>query len=178
MADPRYTYDMLQLSGMIINQPVLSLRTGTQVATALSPIINPDNLKIEGFFCKVGRKQLILISQDIRDVLPQGIVVNDEDVLTDAEELVRLKNIIQINFALIDKHVETTSGHKLGKVGDYAIETNSMIIKKLYITQSLFRNFSGGNLGIDRTQIVEVTDKKIVVHDLDAKVPAHAVAAA
>lgn len=166
---------MLQLSGMIVNRPVLSLRTGTQVASALAPIINPNNLKIEGFFCKgSGRKQLILVTQDIREVMPQGIVVNDEDVLTDPAELVRLENLININFELVGKHVETTGGRKLGKVSDYATETESMYVKKLYVSQPIYKNLSGGNLGIDRTQIVEITDKKIVVSELDAKVPAHA----
>lgn len=166
---------MLQLSGMIINRPVLSLRTGTQVATALAPLINPNNLKIEGFFCKTtGRKQKILVAQDIRDILPQGIVVNDEDVLTEAEELVRLNSLIHLNFELLGKPVETASRQKLGKVNDFATETDSLYIKKLYVTQPIYKNFSGGNLGIDRTQIIEITDKKIVVGDLDAKVPAHA----
>jgi sporulation protein YlmC with PRC-barrel domain len=157
----------------------MSLRTGTEVATALAPIINPNNLKIEGFFCKISRRdQPILVSQDIRDMLPQGIVINDQDVLTDASELVRLEDILRTNFELIGKHVETTSGQKLGKVNDYATETSSMFIKKLYVSQPIYKNFSGGTLGIDRTQIVEITDKKIVVNDLDAKVPAgaHAVA--
>jgi sporulation protein YlmC with PRC-barrel domain len=174
-----YTINMLQLSGMIINRPVMSLRTGTQVATALAPIINPNNLKIEGFWCKGDRRQqLILVSQDIRDSLPQGLVVNDADVLTDQRELVRLTPVIQINFELLGKAVETSGGRKLGKVNDYATDTDSMFIKKLYVSQPLYKNFSGGNLGIDRTQIVEITDKKIVVNDLEAKVPAgaHAVA--
>lgn len=170
---------MLQLNGMIINRPVLSLRTGTQVAIAAAPIINPNNLKIEGFFCKDNsRNQLILVSQDIRDVLPQGIVVNDEDVLTNAEELVRLRSVIDINFELLGKQVETASGQKLGKVNDYATEIESMFIKKLYVSLPLYKNFSGGNLGIDRTQVIEITDKKIVVNDLDANVPAHAGAVA
>ena len=174
----RYTRIMLQLSGMIINRPVLSLRTGGQVATALAPLINPNNLKIEGFWCKNGRRQLILVDQDIRDVLPQGIVVNDEDVLTDPSELVRLKEIISINFELLGKHVETTDGKKLGKINDYATETTGMFVKKLYVAQPIYKNLNGGNLGIDRTQIIEITDKKIVVNDLSAKVPvsAHAVA--
>jgi uncharacterized protein YrrD len=160
---------------MIINRPILSLRTSTQAATALAPIINPNNLKIEGFFCKDNsRKQLILVTQDIRDVLPQGIVINDADVLSETEDLVRLKDIIHINFELLGKHVETTSKTKLGKVNDYATETDSMYIKKIYVTQPIYKNLSGGNLGIDRTQIVEITDKKIIVNDLDAKVPAHA----
>lgn len=163
---------------MIIDRPVLSLRTGSQVASTLAPIINPNNLKIEGFWCKSGRRQTILVSQDIRDVLPQGMAINDEDVLSDPSELVRLEGVIGINFELLGKPVETADGQKLGKVNDYATETGSMFIKKLYVTQPIYKNFSGGNLGIDRTQIVEITDKKIVVHDLSAKVPAHAGAVA
>lgn len=171
-----YYIRMLQLSGMIINHPLLSLRTGTQIGMVLTPIINPNNLKIEGFICHddATRKQLILVAQDIRDVLPQGIVVNDQDVLTEPEELVRLKDVIGINFELIGKRVETTDKTKLGKVSDYAIETTSMYIQKMYVTQSIFKNFGTSNLGIDRTQIAEINDKKIVVHDLRQKVPAHA----
>jgi sporulation protein YlmC with PRC-barrel domain len=171
--------NMLQLSGMITDRPVMSLRTGTQVATALVPIINPNNLKIEGFWCKADqRKQLILVSQDIRDSLPQGLVVNDADVLTDQGELVRLAPVIHINFELLGKAVETTEGRKLGKVSDYATDTESMFIRKLYVAPPLYKHFSGGSLGVDRTQIVEITDKKIVINDIDAKVPAgaHAVA--
>ncbi len=167
---------MLQLSGMIINHPLLSLRTGTQVGIVQAPLVNPNNLKIEGFYCHddESRRQLILVAQDIRDVLPQGIVVNDQDVLTEPEELVRLKDIMAENFELIGKHVETTDKTKLGKVSDYAVETSSMYIQKIYVSQSIFKNFSGSNLGIDRTQIVEITDKKIVVQDLRQKVHAHA----
>jgi uncharacterized protein YrrD len=171
---------MLQLSGMIINRPVMSLRTSSQVGQTLSPIINPDNLKIEGLYCQgQDRKdQLILVSQDIRDVLPQGVVVNDQEALTDPTELVRLKKTLDLNFELMGKQVFTTDKDKLGKVSDYAIETQSMFIQKIYVSQSLFKSLGGGNLGIDRSQIVEITDKKIVVQDLRQKVPAHAGAVA
>jgi sporulation protein YlmC with PRC-barrel domain len=174
--DVVYYYYMLQLSGMITNCPVLSLRTGTPVGVVLGPIINPNNLKVEGFYCHddASRKQLILVSQDIRDILPQGVVVNDQDVLVEPEELVRLKDVMTVNFDLVGKQVITTDKTKLGKVSDYAVETTSMYIQKLYVSQSLFKSFSGGNLGIDRSQIIEITDKRIVVHDLRQKVPAHA----
>jgi uncharacterized protein YrrD len=160
---------------MLSNRPVLSLRTGTQVAVAQTPIINPNNLKIEGFYCQDSkRKRRILVTQDIRDVMPQGIVVNDEDVLSDAAELVRLKGTIDLSFVLMGKQVVTASKHKLGKVNDYATEVESMFIKKLYVTPSLFKNLAGGSLSVDRTQIIEITDKKIVVNDLHASVAAQA----
>ena len=72
---------MLQLSNSLLNKSVLSLRTGTPVATILSAIINPNNLKIEGFYCqdRFDKKELIMLYQDIREILPQGYVVNDHD---------------------------------------------------------------------------------------------------
>jgi uncharacterized protein YrrD len=167
---------MLQLSSMLINRPVLSLRTGTEVATALEPIINPGNLKIEGFYCQDSRsrQQLILVSQDVRDIMPRGVVINDHDALVLPQDLVRLSSVMNVNFVLIGKQVVTAGGHKLGKVGDYSVDTDSMFVQKIYVSQSIFKSFSGGNLGVDRSQIVEITDKKVVVSDLTLKVPARA----
>jgi len=161
---------------MLVNRPILSLRTGTRVATALEPIINPGNLKIEGFYCQDSRsrEQLVLVSQDVRDIMPRGIIINDHDVLTLPQDLVRLSQVMNINFSLIGKPVLTASGHKLGKVGDYSVNTDNMYVQKIYVNQSIFKSLSSGNLGIDRSQIVEITDKKIVVNDLTAKVPARA----
>lgn len=161
---------------MLVNRPVLSLRTGTEVATAQEPIINPGTLKIEGFYCQDSRsrQQLILVSQDVRDIMSQGIVINDHDVLVQPEELVRLNNVLNINFLLLGKPVVTAGGSKLGKVGDYSVDINSMYIQKIYVSQSIFKSLNGGSLGIDRSQIVEITDKKIVVSELMQKVPARA----
>lgn len=171
---------MLQLSGMFINRPVLSLRIGKQVAVTGAPVINPNNLKIEGFYCMEEKNPhpLILLGQDVRDIMPQGLVVNDLDVLTEPSDLVRLEQILKIDFDLIGKPVITASREKLGKVSDYSVETESLFIQKIYITQSIFKSLSGGNLGIDRTQIVEITNKAIIVQDPLQHVPAAAKAVA
>ena len=170
---------MLQLSAMLINRPIMSLRTGTQVGTTVAPIINPNNLKIEGFYCQdTQRKRLVLLEQDIRDILVQGIVVNDADVMTEPGELVRLKNVMALHFELIGKHVVTTNREKIGKVNDYATEVQSMFIKKLYVSRSLFKSFSTCSLWVDRTQIVEITRDRIVIQDLEQKIPAQAQAIA
>jgi len=160
---------------MFISQPILSLRTGTPIGTTLSAIINPNNLKIEGFFCQENstRKQLILLAQDIREILSQGVVVNDLDALTDPEELIRLKDILKVNFQLIGKIV-VTEKERLGKVSDYAVDIDSMFIQKLYVAQSVFKNFRGGNIGVERSQILEITDRRIVINDLSQKVPIRA----
>ena len=171
---------MLQLSALITNKPVMSLRTGTQVATAVAPIINPNNLKIEGFYCtdRFNNGELILLYQDIRDTIPQGFVIDDHDVLAEPEELVRLKKVLKLQFQLIGKPIVTVSKHKVGKVSDYAVETTTMYVQKIYASQSLLKSLTGGSLSIDRTQINEITDKRIIINDLLKGVPASAPATA
>ena len=166
---------MLQLSNMFLGQPVLSLRTGTPIGATTSVIINPNNLKVEGFYCQENstHKILVLLSQDIREFLVQGVVVNDLDALTDPSELVRLKTVLAVNFQLIGKLV-VTDKERIGKVSDYAVDVDSMFIQKLYVAQSLFKNFRGGTMGIDRSQIIEITDRRIVINDLSQKIPVSA----
>ncbi len=165
---------MLQLSGRLLNKSVLSLRTGTPIASITAPIINPDSLKIEGFYCqdRFDKKQLVLLCQDIRDILPQGYVVNDHDVLAEPDELIRLKKVLELNFELIGKQVVTVGKDKVGKVSDYAAEAETMFIQKIYATQSILKNFTGGSLSIDRTQINEITPTCIIINDLLKKAPA------
>lgn len=171
---------MLQLSDTVLNKHVLSLRTGSAIARVVSPIINPDNLKMEGFYCEDNKEgqRLILLYQDIREILPQGLVVNDYEVLAEPEDLVRLKEILEIEYELIGKHVETVSGEKVGKVSDYAFEGETMYIQKLYVSQSLLKSFTGGSLSVDRSQIHETTPRRIIINDLLEKAPAGAAATA
>ncbi len=166
---------MLQLSTSLLNRPVLSLRTGDTVAMTTTAVINPNNLKIEGFYCvDNSKKELILLYQDIRDLIPQGFVVNDYDSLVDPADLVRLKDVLKLRFDLMNKPVTTVSKEKIGKVTDFATEIETMYIQKLYVSQSLLKSFSGGNLGVDRSQIVEITPSRVVINDLLKAAPARA----
>lgn len=175
----RYTICMLKLSGALLKKSVLSLRAGGPVATIIGPIINADSLKIEGFYCqdRYDKNQLVLLSQDIRELLPQGFVVNDHDVLTDPDELVRLEKVLDAQFDIIGKQVVTTSKQKVGKVTDYAVETETMYIQKIYVSRSILKSLAGGSLSIDRNQVVETTPKQIIINDLLKTSPATATAA-
>ncbi len=175
-----YTISMLQLSASLLNKAVLSLRTGTPVAVIEGPVINPNNLKIEGFYCQdsYNKKRLVLLYQDIRDILPDGYVVNDHDVLAEPGELVRLKEILNMKFEVIGKTVVTSDKQKVGKVADYATDTSTMFIQKIYVSQSILKNFTGGSLSIDRSQIQEITPHRIIINELMEKSPAAAAAPA
>ena len=169
---------MLKLSEAIIDIPVLSLRAGSQVGTATELIINPNNLKVEGWYVqdKFGGKRLVLVSSDVRELSSRGVIINDHEVLSELEELVRLKPIIEIGFLLIGKQVVSQGGKKYGKVTDFAVETESLLIKKIYATQPIIKNLAGGNASIDRTQIIEITNTKIIIDDATEKAGEGAVA--
>lgn len=168
------------MSASLLNRSVLSLRTGSPIATVNSAIINPDNLKVEGFYCQDHfdkKQQLVLLVQDIRDIIPQGYVVNDHDVLAEPDELVRLKKVMDLDFELIGKQVVTVDKQKVGKASDYATEMSTMYIQKIYVAQSILKSLTGGSLSIDRTQINEITPRRIIINELLNKSPAAAPAA-
>lgn len=169
---------MLQLSRTLIGRNVLSLRGGHVIGRTLSAIINPDSLKIEGLWCAptTGKNQLVLLPLDIRDIMPQGFVVNDLDALTSPEELVRLHKIMSYNYTPLGKQVIDETRTKLGKVSDYSWNTDNFYVQKIYVSQSLFKNILGGGKGIDRAQIQEVTPKKIIVDSTLKQLPVGATA--
>lgn len=159
---------MLLLSETILNKPVLSLRTGGQIAQVFGFIVNPNNFKVEGLYChdRLAKQDLILLYQDIRNIIGQGVIVNDHDVLSSPDILVRLQDILKINYILINKPVITISKVRVGKVKDFAIDSESFYVQKIYVGRSLLKSLNNGQLSIDRSQIIEVTDTKIVIQDL------------
>lgn len=158
---------MLTLGQALIGKDVLSLRNGTPVGRVTGVIIDPNNLKIMGWQAQdnFSRKNLILLPQEIREIIPQGFVVNDHEALTQPTDLVRLKPILALHFDLMDKPVYSDHKRKLGKVADYAFDKDESIIQKLYVSQPMLKSFSGGTLLIDRSQIVEITDRRVVVKE-------------
>ena len=180
----RYTMLMLFMSKSLFNRPILSLRTSIQIATAVEPIINPHNLKIMGWWCRTlgSKPTLVLLAEDVRELMPAGLAVNDEESLSSPQDLVRHKEILGINFKLIDKLVKTKR-QKLGKVADFSYN-DGLFVQKLYVTRPVTKIFSSEDmLLIDRTQILEVTDHYVLVQDADVTegaeeaVPARAIAA-
>lgn len=162
---------MLKLSNALQNIPVMSLRTGGAIGTATEIILNPNNLKVEGWYVedRFNKKKLVLVRSEVRDFGKQGLVINDHEVLEEPAELVRLKPIMDIGFVLNGKQVISQNGTKYGKVSDFAVETESLMVKKIYASQSIIKNFSGGSKSIDRTQIVEITNTHIIIEDATEK---------
>ena len=160
---------MLRMSAGLFNRPVLSLRDDRPIATAVQPIINPHNLKILGWWCQGSGGQAVLLSDNVREVAPAGLIVNNEEDLSSPNELARHKEILDVRFELMGKLVKTKR-YKIGKISDYSYN-DGLFVQKLYVTKSLMKVFSKEDtVIIDRTQILEVTDHFILVKDTEIKV--------
>lgn len=145
---------------------MVSLQTGAPIATTSSLIIDPRELNVVGFYCsgpRLDTNPAILLVSDIREIGTLGIIVDSADVLMHPDDLVRLKDVLNYNFTLEDKHVIDQAGHKLGKVVTYTLDSDSLYIVKLQVHPGVWRSFNTTELLIDRSQIVQVSDHDVVV---------------
>lgn len=157
---------MLRLISTFEGKSILSLQTGGAIAIITRPIIDPNKLKIIGFHLQspTDTGSVVMVS-DIREISSKGLIVDRHDTLIDPEDLVRYKQLLATNFQLLDKRVYTQSGIRIGKVSDFIVDDKSYIVMRIYVKQSVVKNFSGTDAVIDRRQITEITDTKIIVQD-------------
>lgn len=172
---------MLIIGSRLFNHPVMSLHIGGEAARIMAPIIDPRELKIVAFRVDgplIGVEAgTILETQDIREVSDVGMIIDSTDVLVNPGEVIRLDEVMKLNFELEGMKVETKSGTKLGKVVDYMVNSKDFMIKQIVVGRPLLKSFLDPELLIGRSQIVEVTDYKIIVKDGDVKTRAEAEAA-
>lgn len=163
--------DMMRLSQQFINRPVLSIHAGHTIGRVVQPIVNPHNLSIIGFYCQSLRspESLILLPQNIRETSKEGFVINHEEDLAESDELVRLKEVLDLAYELRGKAVVTESGKKLGKVSDYIIDDIGWKVVKIHISRPAWKAVFESALIIDRAQIVSVSKRAVVVKDASVK---------
>lgn len=160
---------MLKLLNAFVALPVISLRTGAAIGKTMHPLINPNNLKIEAWYCSsiYSKQPTLLPTQEIREISRLGVAVNDQESLTDPDDLIRLQQLIALQFNPVGRAVITESHKKIGKVDDYAIDIESMYIVNLYVTQRVIKSITGRPLTVHRLQVIEITDKHIIIKDIE-----------
>jgi len=164
---------MLVLHNNFIGKPVASIQSGHRVAITRDLLIDPRDMRIFALIVDSPNlgTNLVIHSEDIRDFNHQGIIIDTNDQLMEFDDdLVRLKNVADINFQLTNKKVYTETGKKLGKVSDYVVDTTDFLITKIHVNRSVAKSLGTSELIIDRSQIVKVTDHKIIVKSTAKKV--------
>jgi uncharacterized protein YrrD len=169
---------MLTLSSKLNSTPVMSLQTGSQLATIYKPLIDPVDLKIAAFYIdeRFDKKQTqkLLMVRDIREFGPMGMIVDSSDEFIEKDDVINVKKLIDINFNLIGLEVIDDRKKKIGKVADYTVDSNDFVIWQLHITHGIFKSISSAGLIIGRKQIIEVNDTQVIVKSPDERVKSNA----
>ncbi len=157
---------MLLLGSKLINIPVMSLQTGTKLASTKSPVINPANLQILAYEVEgsiLATRPAYIRIADVRELGNIGMIIDSSDEFVGLDDVISLKKIIDLGFSLVGLNVIDEHKHKLGKVFDYSLDSNDFIIRQINVKRGLFKSFSETELLIYRSQIVEINDKEIIV---------------
>ncbi len=166
--------NMYALLSQIEKLPIVSLQTGQKVAQLDKPIINRSNLELMAFYCQSGyfrQRGPVILSRDIRQINRDCLVIDSVDEIENPQEIVRLQEVIRENFDPKGRIVVNETGIRLGKVTDYNINLQTNLIQKLYVKPSAFKHLVINNLVIDRSQIVDISDRQITVRDATVKKP-------
>lgn len=156
---------MLVYASKLLGAPVLSMQAASQVATIATPIVDPDSLKIVAFFVSgpLVKNTNILDAKSIREYSKYGCVIDSIDELAEKDDIVKVSKIIDLNFNLNGLKVETKKGTKLGKVIDFTVTPDDFTVQQIIVKRPLVKSFLDPELTIPRSEIVEVTDYKIIV---------------
>ena len=170
---------MLINSDRLLNCPILSLHVGGAIARTTEIVVDPNELKViafrlEGPDIAKGAAGNYLQESRVREYSSAGMVVDSLDDFVEADDVVSLKQILDLNFSLKGMHVVTKKGTKLGKVSDYTVNTDGFVIQQLIVQRPIMKAFLDPELVIGRSEVIEISDKEIVVRDEESKIRANA----
>jgi len=163
---------MLLLGSRLIGMKIMSLQTGSSLATIKSPVIDPGNLKIMAYEVEgpllSERPSLIRIA-DVRELSDIGMIVDSNDEFIGIHDVISIEKIYNLNFKLLGLTVIDELKHRLGKVVDYSLDTNGFVIQQLKVNRGPLKSLSETELLIHRSQIIEINDENIIVRSASKK---------
>ncbi|MFV0484740.1 MAG: PRC-barrel domain-containing protein [Candidatus Saccharimonadales bacterium] len=166
---------MLIVGSKLLGYPVLSLHVGGEIARTEAAIINPEGLKVVAYTLNgpvlknqdVGN---ILEISDVRELSPRGMIVDSSDDFVIREDIIRLDEVMKLNFRLVGLRVVSQDGKKLGKVSDYTVDSGSFMIYQIIVQRPAMKALLDPELTINRSQIVEIDDYQITIKNEEEKV--------
>jgi uncharacterized protein YrrD len=157
---------MLVTGSQLLSTPVMSLQTGTELARTKSPVIDPRTLKIIAYELEgplLDQNPSFLRIEDVRELGEIGMIIDSSDEFVGLDDVIKLKEVVDLNFSLLGLTVFDEKKHKLGKIDDYTVEMGSFVIQQLNVKRPILKSLGDTELLVHRSQIVEITDTSVIV---------------
>lgn len=168
---------MLVYASRLIGTPIISVQAAGEIAVISDIFIDPDGFKIIAFRvvgATPSRTQDILPVKSIREFSTSGIVIDSVDELVEPSDVIAIQKVIDLHFFLPGLKVETRRGTKLGRVLDFTVTDNDFYVQQIIVKRPLAKSFLDPELTVPRSEIVELTDYKIIVKDEEKAIRARA----
>ena len=156
------------MSSRLIGAPVLSVQAGGPIGRIIGIIVDPNDLKIIAFRLDgplINKQQDLLDVRSVREYSNYGFVIDDIDELVSPDDVIKISEILKLNFDLVGLRAETKKGSKLGKVIGFTVTSEDFIVQQIIIKRPMIKSLNDPELTISRSEIVEITDYKIIVKD-------------
>ena len=163
---------MLLPSTRFIDTPVMSLQTGSELGRTVRPIINPRELSIVAFELhgiNLDYDPSLLRINEIREIGPMGMIIDSSDELISVSDVIKIKEIYELNFELVGLKVIDDKKRNVGKVTGFTLDASSFFIQQLQVKRPLLKSFGDTEFLIHRSQVVKITDDYLVVKSPDIR---------
>lgn len=156
------------LASKLKDTPVMGLQTGSQLATIGAPVINPANLQILAYklennqYSDSGEEMLVRIAE-LRELSRIGFIVDSGEDFILPTDVIRIKEILDLNFNIFGMKVVDEKGENIGKIEDFTINLMNFTIQQIIVRRPFFKSFSTPELTIHRNQITAIDDEKITI---------------
>ena len=150
---------MILDASKLIGFRILSLRSGGVISTIESIIVDPNDLKILGFFLNKNTVSFdsgaILDVRSVREFSHLGMIIDSDEELLNVGDVVKIDEMVKLNFQPINFKVKTQSKNSVGTVIDYTVDVNDFYIQQLIVKRPILKSF--------------INDEAIIVKDELAK---------
>ncbi|MBP5647953.1 hypothetical protein J6X04_01530 [Candidatus Saccharibacteria bacterium] len=169
---------MLVINSRLLGTPVLSVQAGGPIANVASAVVDPNELKIiafrlEGPLVNRGDANLLDV-RSIREYSNFGMVIDNIDELIADDDVIKIANVLELNFDLLGLKVKTKKGTKLGHITDFSVTSEDFIVQQIIVKRPIVKAIVDPELTISRKEIVEVNDYEVIVKDEEKVLKARA----
>ena len=157
---------MLILASKIKNTPIMGLQTGSQLAITGNAIIDPANLQIMAYRLDANtfsNDEMLLRIADIRELSRIGFIIDSGEEFILPTDVIKIKEVLDLNFEIIGIKVVDEKNNKLGNVIDYTLSLANFTVQQLIVKRPFFKGLNDPTLTIHRSKIIAIDDDKITI---------------
>lgn len=158
----------------LTNTPIMSLQTGAQLAHIKRVLVDPRDLTVVAYELEgptLVEHPSFLRPVDVRELSSLGLIVDSSDEFVGLDDVIKIRQVHDFKFDVVGLDVIDDKKHRLGKVQSFNLDASSFALEQLVVRRPLLKSFSESELLIHRSQIIEVSDDRVLVRSTSTREP-------